>query len=223
VCTVAAVEADPVGPNSRLGTYTNFVNLLDLAGLAVPVALDADGTPFGVTFLAPAGQDAAIASFGGAFHARTALPLGALDAALPAFAPRPVLRPDEVAVAVVGAHMSGMPLNHELKGLGARFLQATTTAAEYRLFAIQNGLRPGMLRTPPGTGAAIEIELWALPAEGFGRFVAAVPPPLSIGSVRLQDGRLVKGFLVEAEGVRDARDITAFGGWRAFVAAAETG
>jgi allophanate hydrolase len=217
-CTLAAVEADPVGLNAKLGTYSNFVNLLDLAALAVPVSLGPDGTPFGVSFLAPAGQDAAIASFGGAFHARTGLPLGALDAPLPAFAPQAAPRPDEVAVAVVGAHMSGMPLNHELKGLGARFLQAATTAAEYRLFAIQDGSRPGLLRTAPGAGAAVEIELWALPAQGFGRLVAAVPPPLSIGSVRLQDGRLVKGFLAEAEGVRDARDITAFGGWRAFVA-----
>jgi allophanate hydrolase len=216
-CTVAAVEADPVGLNSKLGTYTNFVNLLDLAGVAVPVSLGPDGTPFGVTFLAPAGQDATIASFGAAFHALTGLPLGALDAPQPAFAPLPALRPGEVAVAVVGAHMSGMPLNHELKGLGARFLEAATTAADYRLFAIEDGSRPGLLRTPPGTGAAIEIEVWALPMASFGRFVDAVPPPLSIGSVRLREGRLVKGFLAEAEGVRGARDITVCGGWRAFV------
>jgi allophanate hydrolase len=222
-CTVAAVEADPIGLNSALGTYTNFVNLLDLAGLSVPVSLDPDGTPFGVTFLAPAGQDATIASFGAAFHALTGLPLGALDAPQPAFTPLPVLGPGEVAIAVVGAHMSGMPLNRELKGLAARFLDATTTAADYRLFALQDGSRPGLLRVPPGTGAAIEIELWALSTDAFGRFVAAVPPPLSIGSIRLQDGRLVKGFLAEAEGVRGARDITASGGWRAFVDARGSG
>ncbi len=217
-CTVAAVEADPLGLNARLGTYTNFVNLLDLAGLAVPVALAPDGTPFGATFLAPAGQDAAIASFGAAFHALTGVPLGALGAPQPAVA-RPSmqpLRPGEVVIAVVGAHMSGMPLNHELRDLGARFLQATRTAGDYRLFAIEGGLRPGLLRAPRRTGAAIEIELWALPTEAFGRFVAAVPPPLSIGSIRLEDDRLVKGFLAEAEGVRGARDITESGGWRAF-------
>jgi allophanate hydrolase len=217
VCTIAAVQADPIGLNSTLGTYTNFVNLLDLAGLAVPMSLDPDGTPFGVTFLAPAGQDATIASFGAAFHALTDLPLGALDAPQPAFTSPPALRPGEVALAVVGAHMSGMPLNHELKGLRSYFLHATTTAADYRLFVIGDGSRPGLLRVPPGTGAAIEVEIWALSSEAFGRFVAAIPAPLSIGSIRLHDGRLVKGFLVEAEGVRGARDITASGGWRAFV------
>ena len=220
-CTVAAVEADPIGLNSKLGTYTNFVNLLDLAGLAVPVSLAADGTPFGVTFLAPAGRDAALASVGAAFHAGTGLPLGALGL------PQPQLPPlaegvcaDEVAVAVVGAHLSGMPLNRELTALGGRFLQAIATAPDYRLYALTDGqvARPGMLRVPSGAGAAVEAELWALSAEAFGRFVASVPPPLSIGSIRLADGGLVKGFLVEAEAVRDARDITDFGGWRAFAA-----
>jgi len=220
-CTVAAVEADPVGLNAKLGTYTNFVNLLDLAGLAIPVSLAADGTPFGVTLLAPAGRDAEIAGAGAALHARTGLPLGALGIAQPPL-PRlaPGLRAGEIAVAVVGAHMTGMPLNGELTALGGRFLQATATAPDYRLFAICDRpvARPGLLRVAPGAGASIVVELWALAAEAFGRFVAAVPPPLSIGSLRLADGRLVKGFLAEAEAVRDARDITAFGGWRAFLA-----
>ena len=220
-CTVADVEADPIGLNSKLGTYTNFVNLLDLAGLAVPVSLEADGTPFGVTFLAPAGEDALIASFGALFHARTGLPLGALGVPQPAHEPIAAARPGEVAIAVAGAHLSGMPLVHELKALGARFLQATTTATDYRLFAIDGGqvARPGLLRVPSGSGAAIEVETWALSTEAFGRFVAAVASPLSIGSIRLCDGRLIKGFLVEAEAVRGARDISHFGGWRAFVAA----
>ncbi len=218
-CTVAAVEADPIGLNARLGTYTNFVNLLDLAGLAVPASLASDGTPFGVTFLAPAGQDAFLASFGAAFHASTELPLGALAMPQPAYvAPPPTARPGEVVIAVVGAHMAGMPLNHELKDLGARFLEATRTSGEYRLFAIEEGAmpRPGLLRAP--AGAAIEVELWAVPADTLGWLVAAVAPPLSIGTVRLQGGRQVKGFLAEAEGVRGAQDITAFGGWRSFVA-----
>jgi allophanate hydrolase len=218
-CTVAAVEADPIGLNSKIGTYTNFVNLLDLAGLAVPMSLGPDGTPFGVTFLAPARQDASVASFGAAFHARTGLTLGALAAPQPARAHLPpALRPGEAALAVVGAHMSGMPLCHELTALGARFLQAATTATDYRLFAIEDGAmpRPGLLRVAGGAGAAIEVEIWALSADAFGRFVAAVAPPLSIGSIRLQDGRLIKGFLAEAEGVRGARDISAYGGWRAW-------
>jgi allophanate hydrolase len=217
-CTLAAVEADPIGLNARLGTYTNFVNLLDMAGLAVPVSLAPDGTPFGVTFLAPAGQDAALAGIGARFHALTGLPLGALGAPQPAITqPSDAPSSGEVGVAVVGAHMSGMPLNGELKALGARFLTATTTAPDYRLFALDDGARPGLLRAEAGTGAAIEVELWTLTMAAFGHLVASVAPPLSIGTIRLRDGKLIKGFLAEAEGVRAARDITALGGWRAFV------
>jgi allophanate hydrolase len=158
------------------------------------------------------------------FHADTALPLGALGLPPPALAPLPKTQQDgAIVLAVVGAHLSGMPLNGELKQHGARFVEAAVTAAQYRLYALtEPGARkPGLLRVAAGRGAAIAVEIWAMPPEGFGRFVAAVPPPLSIGSVRLADGRTVKGFLVEAEAVSGARDISAFGGWRAFVAAAE--
>jgi len=221
-CSIAEVEADPIGLNSKLGTYTNFVNLLDLAALAVPVSLAGDGMPFGVTLLAPSGQDAQIAGFGALLHARCGVPLGAFGAPqppLPPLANGPMV--DEVAIAVVGAHLSGMPLNHEFRALGGRFLEATSTAEDYQLFALDGGevRRPGLLRVPDGTGAAIELEIWALPIEGFGRFVAAVPPPLAIGSIRLSDGRLVKGFLAEAQAVAGARNISSFGSWRAFVAA----
>ncbi|MBO0740445.1 MAG: allophanate hydrolase [Hyphomicrobiaceae bacterium] len=220
--TVTDVERDPIGPNARLGTYTNFVNLLDMAGIAVPVSLTADGTPYGVTLLAFAGRDEHLSGIGAAIHARTGLPLGALGSAR---APMPPLasglRTDELAIAVVGAHMSGMMLNSELVGLGGRFLQRGRTSADYRLFALQGGTvsRPGLLRVAQGSGHAIELETWALPAEGFARFVAAVPPPLSIGSVVLGDGSMVKGFLVEAEATYGAREISSFGGWRAFLAA----
>jgi allophanate hydrolase len=219
--TVAEIEADPIALNTRLGTYTNFVNLQDLAAVAVPVSIAADRTPFGVTFLAPAGQDAHLASFGRAFHARTGLPLGALRLPLPPLAPvAPCAADSEVAVAVVGAHLSGMPLNGELRSLGARFLEKTTTAADYRLYVVAATVpaKPGLLRVAAGSGAAIEIEIWAIPAQVFGRFIAAVPPPLSIGTLRVADGRAVKGFLVEAAAVAGARDISRFGGWRAFVA-----
>jgi allophanate hydrolase len=222
VCSISEVEADPIGLNSKLGTYTNFVNLLDLAALAVPVSLAGDGVPFGVTLLAPAGRDAQIAAFGALLHPRFDLPLGALGAPqppLPPLANGPMV--DEVAIAVVGAHLSGMPLNHELRALGGRFLEATSTGEDYQLFALDDAevRRPGLLRVPDGTGVAIELEIWALPIEGFGRFVAAVPPPLAIGSIRLSDGRLVKGFLAEAQAVTGARNISSFGSWRAFVAA----
>jgi allophanate hydrolase len=219
--TVEQVLADPIQLNSRLGTYTNFVNLLDLCGLALPASMKRDGTPFGVTVLAPGGSDALLASLGREFHADTKLPMGATGAPLPALAPLPAApQAGEIAIAVVGAHMSGMALNGELKTHGARFLEAARTAPDYRLFALNGGppARPGLLRVGAGEGASIALELWALPADGFGRFVAAIPSPLSIGTLTLSDGRSVKGFLAEARGVEGARDISEFGGWRAFVA-----
>jgi allophanate hydrolase len=180
-----------------------------------------DGRPFGATLLAPAGQDALVASIGRAFHADTGLPLGALGIAQPplaAIAPAPGA--GEIAIAVVGAHLSGMPLNGELKSLGGRLLETTTTAPDYRLYALSGSSpqKPGLLRAAPGKGGAISVETWALSAESFGRFVAAVPSPLSIGTLRLTDGRTVKGFLVEANAVAGALDITSFGGWRAYLA-----
>jgi allophanate hydrolase len=219
--TLAQLEADPIGLNTQLGTYTNFVNLLDLAGFAVPAMLGADGTAFGVTFLAPSGRDAFLASLAAVFHHETELPLGALGIPQPPLhIETPALRPGEIEIAVVGAHLSGMPLNHELTNLGARFLAAAETSPDYRLYALDSTTppKPGMIRTAPGAGSSIRLECWALPAEGFGRFVAAVPLPLSIGTVILADGRQVKGFLVEAEAVAGSRDISGFGGWRAFIA-----
>ena len=221
--TVAEIEADPIGLNTQLGTYTNFVNLLDLAGLAVPAVIAADGTPFGVTFLAPAGQDAQLASLGRVFHARTGLPLGALGLAQPPLVPiAATAQDDEIAVAVVGAHLSGMPLNGELRALGARFLEKTATAPDYRLYALDGvePAKPGLLRVAAGQGFAVEVETWAIPLHAFGRFVAAVPPPMSIGTLRLADGRAVKGFLVEAAAIAGARDISRLGSWRAFMASA---
>jgi len=147
--------------------------------------------------------------------------IGATGEAQPPLAPpRSAPGREEIALAVVGAHLSGMPLNGELKAFGARFLEASATAPDYRLFALAGTTpeKPGLLRVAAGKGVAIEIELWALTAAAFGRFVNAVPPPLSIGTLRLRDGREVKGFLVEAAATEDARDISRFGGWRAYVA-----
>jgi allophanate hydrolase len=218
--TLAALEADPIGLNTQLGTYTNFVNLLDLAGFAVPVALSEDRMPFGVTFLAPAGRDAMLASLAAAFHRETGLTLGALEVAQPPLALASLdAQPGEIELAVVGAHLSGMPLNHELTALGGRFLAEGETAADYKLYALPTEPpKPGMLRVASGSGEGIRLECWALPAEGFGQLVAGVPRPLSIGTVTLADGRQVKCFLVEAEATAGARDISSFGGWRAFVA-----
>jgi allophanate hydrolase len=225
VYSTAQVLANPLELNSRLGTYTNFVNLLDLCGLALPAAIRPDDIPFGITLLAPAGQDAQLASIGRVFHADTKLTLGARCLPQPPLAALPTgVRGDEIAIAVVGAHLSGMALNGELKTLGGRMLEAAMTAPDYRLYALETmPPKPGMLRVEAGTGASIELEIWALPAAAFGKFVAAIPPPLSIGTVRLADGRGVKGFIVESADVSSAREISAFGGWRAFVADAAAG
>ncbi len=222
VYSTAQVLANPIELNSRLGTYTNFVNLLDLCGLALPAAIRPDKIPFGITLLAPAGQDARLASIGRVFQADTKLTLGARRVPQPPLADLSArLSGDEIAIAVVGAHLSGMVLNGELKALGARLLEATATAPDYRLYALNTSPpKPGMLRVKAGTGTSIELEIWALPAASFGKFVAAVPPPLSIGTVRLRDDRGVKGFIVEVADIDGAREISAFGGWRAFVAEA---
>jgi allophanate hydrolase len=219
--TLAEMAADPVGANSLLGRYTNFVNLLDLCALAIPASLSADGTAAGVTLIAPAGHDAVLAGIGQALHAAAGLPLGAIGLPHPAATPAPVrAAPDAIEIAVVGAHLSGMPLNRELTDRGGSFLRATTTTADYRLFALPGGppARPGLIRVGAG-GAAIALEVWSLPPEGFGRFVAGIPSPLSIGTLALADGTSVKGFLCETIATEGARDVTTFGGWRAFVAA----
>ena len=222
--STAQVLANPIELNSRLGTYTNFVNLLDLCGLALPSAIRPDEIPFGITLLAPAGQDAMLASIGRVFQAQTRLTLGAKGVALPPLADIDLaLRQDEIPIAVVGAHLSGMALNGELKTLGGRLIEATSTAPDYRLYALATTPpKPGMLRVEAGAGTSIELEIWALSPAAFAKFVAAIPPPLSIGTVRLKDGRGVKGFIVEAADIARARDISAFGGWRAYIAEAAT-
>ena len=218
--STAQVLANPVELNSRLGTYTNFVNLLDLCGLALPAAMRGDGLPFGITLLAPAGRDAQLASIGRVFHADTKLAMGAKGVMQPTLAALPAgASGDEIAIAVVGAHLSGMALNGELQALGARLLEATTTAPDYKLYALDTvPPKPGMLRVDAGEGHSIKLELWALSAAAFGKFVAAIPPPLGIGTIRLADGRGVKGFVVEPVAIDGARDISAYGGWRAFMA-----
>jgi len=205
--TLEEVAAEPFATNARLGTYTNFVNLLDLCALAVPGSSRSDGRPAGLTFVAPSGRDGLLSALGRRF----------LDE------PAAVAPPQgDIVVAVVGAHMSGLPLNGDLLALGASFLSEGTTAPDYRLHALPGGppRRPGLLRVADGEGGPIALELWSLPPAAFGAFVATVPAPLSIGSIRLTDGAQPKGFLVEAQGVEGAQDITGYGGWRAWLAAA---
>jgi allophanate hydrolase len=221
VYSTAEVLANPIELNSRLGTYTNFVNLLDLCGLALPAAMRPDGAPFGITLLAPAGRDALLASIGRVFHADTRLPVGAKFLPQSPLAALPPPSGDGIPIAVVGAHLSGMALNGELQALGGRLIEETATAPDYKLYALRTTPpKPGMLRVEQGAGSAIRLELWALSPASFGKFVAAIPPPLSIGTIRLADGREVKGFLVEPAAINGARDISAYGGWRAYMAEA---
>jgi allophanate hydrolase len=219
--TLEDVRRDPLLPNARLGTYTNFVNLLDMAGIAAPGPFREDGRSAGVTFLGPRGRDAALASLARAFHAAADPPLGATGRALPASPPLPPVAPDGYCeLAVVGAHLSGMALNHEIRKLAGIFLRAADTEPTYKLYALPGGppARPGLVRVADNAGHAIATEVWALPVEGFGRFVASIPAPLGVGTLRLADGTQPKGFLCEGEAVRSAKDISSYGGWRAYVA-----
>ncbi|MDQ0513271.1 allophanate hydrolase [Ancylobacter amanitiformis] len=221
VFTVEQMQSEPVKFNSQLGVYTNFVNLLDMCALAVPSEIRPDGAPAGITLLAPAGRDAHLAALGLAFHADTGLSLGATGASLPV---EPTLprrpAPGFFEVALFGAHLSGLPLNGEVIESGGVFVREARTTGDYRLYLLPEGRvrRPGLLRGRPGAGAAIACEIWALPAAAFGKLVAGIPGPLGVGTVHLDDGSDVKGFLMEAAAAEAARDITVFGGWRNFLA-----
>lgn len=211
----------PVERNTNLGYYTNFVNLLDLCAMAVPGPFRSDGLPAGITLIAEANADAFLSAIGSRFHRASGVAMGATGFALPAYGMSPMPREvSEVLLAVVGAHLSGLPLNHQLTSRGARLVRATTTTANYRLHALSGTVppKPGMVRVASG-GAAIAVEVWRMNVAAFGALVAEVPPPLAIGTVTLIDGQAVKGFLCEACAVADAPDISRFGSWRAYLAA----
>ncbi len=220
--TVEQVEADPIETNSRLGTYTNFVNLMDMCGIAVPVAKRTDGQPGSVTVLGKSGADALTASLARALHDKAEVKLGATEWTLPetdieAGKPTEV----EIEIAVVGAHMSGLPLNGELTRLGSRFLRKSKTAPMYRFFSLAGGppKRPGIIRDE--NGSSIELETWAVPLSRFGEFMAGIPQPLGIGTLVLETGEQVKGFICEGIGIEGATEITHHGGWRNYLASGE--
>jgi allophanate hydrolase len=197
--TLAEVAADPVGVNRRVGTFTTFANLLDLCAYAIPAG-EADGGHFGVSVLAAAGRDAAVAALA-----------------------RGVLAAEAVELLVVGAHLSGMPLNHQLTSLGAVRVGEVATAPSYRLFALDTAPpKPGLVRAGDG-GASIAGEVWALAPAALGSFLAALPQPMALGRVGLEDGSEVVGFTCEPVALEGAREITSFGGWRAYLAAVEAG
>ncbi|WP_434096008.1 allophanate hydrolase [Thioclava kandeliae] len=219
-CTVADMLAEPVKRNSEFGLYTNFANLLGYAAIAVPGGFGASGLPTGVQFVAPPFSDQALVPFATAMQKAAASGMGIeRSAALPEAAPQ--VPEGWLTIAAVGAHLSGMPLNHELTGPGGILLETTRTAGDYRLYSLAGTVpaKPGLVRVPNATGDGIELELWALPPAAFGAFVAAIPAPLGVGKVTLADGRAVTCFLCEAHATEGAEDITAFGGWRAWRAA----
>ena len=217
--TIEQVDADPVARNSDLGYYTNFMNLLDYSAVAVPAGFRESGLPFGVTLFAPAFQDPKLLGLADRVQRACVRTLGATDTALIAEPGCTGTDPQMIAVAVCGAHLSGLPLNGQLTGRRGVLLERTRSAPAYRLLALPGGPpeRPGMIRVTED-GVAIELEVWGLPADQFGGFVAGIPAPLGIGKVELADGRRVPGFICEGIGREGATDISHLGGWRAWLA-----
>jgi allophanate hydrolase len=201
--THEAVEADPVELNTNLGYYTNFVNLLDLAAVSVPAGFRTNGLPFGISFIGPASSDDALLSLADFYHSGVA----------------PGAPPGCISIAVVGAHLTGQPLNWQLTDRGARLMKTCRTAAGYRLYALAGTVppKPGLVRDPTFEGPGIEVEVWAVPEDRFGGFVAAVPAPLGIGSATLDNGDVVKCFVCEGYAIEGATEITSFGGWRNYL------
>ena len=222
------IAAEPVRLNSNLGYYTNFVNLLDLSAVAVPAGFRSNGLPFGVTLLGPAFADYPLLALASQLHRAQSLPLGNTEESTSSLLPPSFVPAGCISVAVVGAHLTGQPLNHELTSRGARLLQTCKTAAGYRLYALRDTTppKPGLVRDEsfagsgagsgpgPGAGSGIEVEVWSVPEAEFGGFVAGIPAPLGIGNLTLADGSVVKGFICEPYAVSGSRDITAYGGWR---------
>lgn len=210
---------NPVELNRNLGLYTNFVNLLDYAAVSVPSSIKPDGQPFGITFIAPSGSDLKLAELAQRFHHSTNLLQGATTQPLPA--PEIFLDPPSqpsVLVAVVGAHLSGMPLNSQLIDRQATLVSKSKTASDYRLYCLPNTEpeKPGLIQVAPGTGHSIEVEVWQMPVSHYGSFVALIPTPLGIGQVKLEDGSMVQGFLCEPIAVEGAVDISSWGGWSSY-------
>ncbi len=209
IYTHEQIAADPVKLNTNLGYYTNFVNLMDLAAVAVPAGFRSNGLPFGISFIGPAFSDEALLALAHRYLGGTT--------------PLVEKCPGCVEVAVVGAHLSGELLNSQLTERGARLLKSCRTATDYRLYALAGSVppKPGLIRDRNFRGLGIEVEVWEMSEDRFGGFVAAIPPPLGIGTVTLDNGDAVKCFLCESEVLSGAKEITHFGGWRAYLASIE--
>jgi allophanate hydrolase len=199
--------AAPIALNASLGAYTNFVNLLDMAAIAVPAGVYQSGVGFGLTLIGPSGTDRALIDAAHTLFPAPALPPLDLEG-----------RMETVKLAVVGAHLKDMPLHWQLTSRNATFVGEARTAPVYRLYAMADSVPPKPALVHSGDGAAIALEIYELDMAAFGSFVAEVPPPLAIGTVTLEDGSLVKGFVAEPRAMENAEDVTSLGGWRAYIA-----
>lgn len=214
--TIAEVEANPIELNSNLGYYTNFMNLLDLSSVATPTGFTKKGMPFGITLIGQAFEDEKLLSVAHELQVASDLSLGTSETKYFPDLKKPKF--DSMPIAVCGAHLSGLPLNHQLTDLGATLAQVSKSKACYRLYALAGTTppKPGMIRNDKN-GAAIEVEIWDLPKTQWATFIAGIPSPLGIGNIELEDGSIVKGFSCEAWATQDAEDVTEFGGWRAYL------
>jgi allophanate hydrolase len=215
--TLAELQAEPVARNADLGYYTNFMNMLDYAAVAVPAGFMANGLPWGVTLFGRVFTDQYLLSLAAALQRQHALPLAGKRSLEPG-APATSARNDRARLVVCGAHLDGLPLNWQLKRRGGRLLEATHSSPDYQLYALAGGppLRPGMLRVAEG-GVAIAVEVWELPSAELGSFLTGIPAPLGLGKVQLADGSWESGFICEPYGLAGAVDISHFGGWRAYL------
>ena len=214
--TIEQVNNDPIKLNSNLGYYTNFMNLLDYAAIAVPAKLQHDGLPCGITLFSLVFSDLALLDYAKTYCKQLDLTMGNIPFKWQPKKVEAQSKNDIVSIIVCGAHMSGLPLNYQLTKRDGKLLSKTTTAKKYRLYALPDGKRPGMIRDEEN-GASIEVEVWSLPIENYGSFVAGIPAPLGIGCVELMDGNVEQGFVCESYAINNAKEITAHGGWRHYL------
>ena len=215
--TLDELHAEPVQRNSDLGYYTNFMNMLDYAAVAVPAGFMANGLPWGVALFGRTFIDQYLLSLADSLQHQHGLPLAG-ERRLDSKTPAAVARNDRARVVVCGAHLDGLPLNWQLKQRGGRLIEATQSSADYQLYALAGGppFRPGMVRVAEA-GVSIAVEVWELPSAELGSFLTGIPAPLGLGKVQLADGRWESGFICEAYGLQGAENISHFGGWRAYM------
>ena len=217
------VEADPIQLNSNLGYYTNFMNLLDYAAIALPAGILASGLPFGITLFGPAFSDRLLLSVGAQWQKLTDLTLGATQQKVTntALVLSSSAADSQIDIAVCGAHLSGFPLNNQLTERGGVLVKTCNTSTDYRFYALAGGppFRPGLIRVDDESGSAIEVEVWRLPVSNIGTFLQGIEQPLGLGKVQLDDNSWVSSFICEGYAINTAEDITHFGGWKAYIKA----